>query len=158
MSLLFEIAPDEPEKARKSRPAKKPESDEPDEAGFEPSFKACYGPCEFLGKADQYGIECIYENCRGTAHDIAYDDGKVWLIQCAFCGTGQYVKARKAQSAPSAGAVFRFADGRFSGLSLDEAAGKPFGLEYIEWATTEHKRPAVREACKTWLATRGQTC
>lgn len=153
MSLLFEIAPDEPEKARKSRPAKKPEPEE-SEAGFEPSFTVCHGPREFLGKADQHDIECIDENCRGTAHDIVDDDGKVWLIQCAFCGTGQYVKARKTESAP-AGAVFRLADGRFSGLSLDEAAGEPFGLEYIEWATTGHKRPAVREACKKWLADSG---
>lgn len=150
MSLLFEIAPDEPEKARKNRPVRKSEP-EAAECGFEPSFAICYGPREFIGKADQYDIECVDEFCRGTAHDIVDDDGKVWLIQCAFCGTGQYVKARKTEAKPS-GAVFRLTDGRFSGLSLDEVASEPVGVDFIEWAAQSHKRPAVREACEKWLA------
>jgi hypothetical protein len=74
-----------------------------------------------------------------------------WLIQCCFCNTSQWVAVIKGhlETKPT---EFQFHDGRFAGLTIDEAAAHPRGMDYVQWAAKEHKRLAVKTACETWLA------
>jgi hypothetical protein len=39
-------------------------------------------------------------------------------------------------------------EGRFAGMTLDEVQSQPKGPEFIAWAAANHKRDAVRSACK----------
>lgn len=93
---------------------------------------------------------CIDSRCGADAHDIVEEDGLQWKIECAFCGTGQRVRGIRGHIQQKT-QEFRFADGRFEGLTVAEAAAEPRGLEYVQWAAANHKRPAVRDACKTHI-------
>lgn len=150
MSLLFDIAPEEPEK--KSRRKKAAET--PKEADvFSPAVPALVrGHSEFLGRADFDDIECLDESCRGTAHDIDDESGSMWFLRCAWCGTGQWVKARKTKITKAGDEDFRMTEGRFAGLTLNEVASQAVGMDYISWAAKEHPRQAVKNACEIWLA------
>lgn len=99
-----------------------------------------------LGKIDDV-YACIDSRCDSTCMDIIDEDGLRWLVECAFCGTGQRVPAIRGHLKPQP-TEFRFADGRFEGLTPAEAAQQPNGMIYLRWAAEHHKRPAVRDACK----------
>lgn len=152
MSTLFDINPDETTKKARARakgrtppaPEKVPEKT--------PSFIGQTAPraIKAIGTLDD-GVECADSTCRGTAHDIVHEEHGEWLVQCCFCHTAQWVPVVKGHLQPKE-AEFIFRDGRFSGLSIDEAVALPRGLEYVVWAANEHKRPAVKAACETWLA------
>jgi len=152
MSTLFDIQPEEPTRKARARakggtpPAPKQEPQKT------PSFIGQTAPSAIkaLGTLDE-GHECADSTCRGTAHDIIHEESGEWLIQCAFCNTAQWVPVVKGHLAPKED-EFVFRDGRFSGLSIDEAVALPRGVEYVIWAAKEHKRPAVKAACETWLA------
>ena len=152
MSTLFDIQPEEPTKKARARakggtpPAPKQEPQKtPSFIGQTPTraIKA-------LGRLDE-GHECADSTCRGTAHDILHEDGGSWLIQCCFCNTAQWVPVIKGHLEPKQD-EFVFRDGRFAGMTIDEAVALPRGVEYVIWAAKEHKRPAVKAACETWLA------
>lgn len=151
MSTLFDISPDEPQRRRAARARKK---DAPPLAENAEVKKAPFiyrqSPIRALGRLD-HTHECADSLCRGSAHDIIHEDRGEWVIQCCFCHTCQWVPVVKGHLAEA----FVFRDGRFAGLSIDEAAEQPHGLEYVTWAAGEHKREAVRKACKTWLDSRG---
>lgn len=155
MTLLFDISPDEPQKSKKRRArviegAQNPKPEEPKKPLIyrEIALKA-------IGKLD--GVHrCLDQRCQGAAHDILHEDRGEWLIQCGFCHTAQWVPVIEGHLSPKEeGFVFR--DGRFAGMSIDEAATHPRGVDYIAWAAKEHDRPAVRSACETWLANRKDT-
>lgn len=152
MSTLFDIQPEEPTRKARARanggtpPASKQEPQKtPSFIGHTPTraIKA-------LGRLDE-GHECADSTCRGTAHDILHEDGGSWLIQCCFCNTAQWVPVIKGHLEPKQD-EFVFRDGRFAGMTIDEAVALPRGVEYVVWAAREHKRPAVKAACETWLA------
>lgn len=151
MSTLFDITPDEPQR----RPARARKKDVPPHAENVEVKKSPFiyrpSPIKALGRLD-HTHECVDGRCRGTAHDIIHEDRGEWMIQCCFCNTCQWVPVIKEHLFPGKNFVFR--DGRFAGLTIDEAAEQPHGLEYVAWAAGEHKRDAVRKACKTWLDAR----
>lgn len=101
-----------------------------------------------IGKIDDK-FTCVDDRCQATAHDIVDEARGEWRIECAFCGTGQKVRAIKGHLKAEESFVFR--DGRFSGLTIAQAWREPRGPEYVEWAAESHPREAVRLACKTHL-------
>jgi len=106
-------------------------------------------PAVILGRLDNH-VAC--HRCLAACHDIVDDDGKEWLIECAFCGLKEWLPAIEGYLKPKeTGFVFR--DGRFAGRTIEEAATDPRGMDYIAWAAKEHKRQIVREACEKFLLT-----
>jgi len=97
---------------------------------------------------DEY--TCADSKCGAASHDIIGEDGLHWRVECRFCGTMQTVRGIRGHLKPKA-EEFRFSDGRFQGLTPEEAAEQPNGMTYLLWAAAEHKRPAVREACKSFV-------
>ena len=159
MSLLFDIPPEEPRKtraranktrtrAKRSYPpaAKSPEPEKtPIYIGQTPTRAI-----KPIGALD--GVhECPDETCRASAHDIIHEDDGHWLIQCCFCHTAQWVPVIKGHLKEPDRDEFTFHAGRFAGMSISEVSVQARGLEYIKWATSEHKSSAVRAACKNWL-------
>jgi hypothetical protein len=140
--MLFSLPPDEPQKKRRSERKKVAAENLP----VRPAVADEQPVLLPIGTLDD-GHECCEAKCRGTAHDILYEERGEWLIQCCFCLTAQWVPAIDGHIRDD----FRFRDGRFAGLTVSEAALRPRGEEYITWAAAEHKRPAVRGECKRWL-------
>lgn len=160
MSMLFDVSPSENQarkkggrlrKAAEATPAGKEPGQSPPLPPMPPMLSQA-GPPLPLGTID-HTYSCPDTRCRAEFHDIVSEDGGDWLIQCGFCGTGQWVRAIKWHLKPRA-EQFTFRDGRCQGLTLDGAAAMPRGLEYIAWAANEHPREAVRTACKSWLDSR----
>lgn len=101
-------------------------------------------------------FECLDTTCQATAHDIVDEARGEWRIECAFCGTGQRVRAVKGHL--TADAAFRFRDGRCAGLTVAQAMLEPRGPEYVQWAAESHPREAVRLACKSHLDALAKPC
>lgn len=102
-----------------------------------------------LGRLDE-GVVCIDQTCQASAMDIWEEDGWQWYVECAFCGTGQWVRAIKGHLKPRE-QEFVFNDGRFAGKTVSQAFGMPRGQDYVEWAAKSHTRQAVRAACQRHL-------
>lgn len=145
MTLLFNTAPDEPTKKRKGRKAAAVVVAEP------PAEPAAWSlpvvPTALLGRIDDH-YEC--RRCEAKAHDILAEDGKEWWVACAFCGLMSWERAVAGHLKPK-GKEFVFSDGRYAGKTLSETAADPRGLDYLRWAAENHKRPTVREVCRTHL-------
>jgi hypothetical protein len=150
MSLLFDMPPDE--SVRKKRPlARVPVApEEPIEGQSKREFWEPPPAIKALGRIDDC-YECADSTCGAFAHDILHEDGRSWLIQCCFCNTAQWVPVIQGHLSPR-DKEFRFRDGRFAGLTIDEVVALPGGLECIVFASRGDKRPAVKAACETWLA------
>lgn len=154
MTFLFDVSPTEPQhkKPRKRQVAIDAECEKP---AFVPTPKKSGIP-RSLGRID-HTYRCIDETCQATCSDIWNEADGYWHIECCFCGTGQQVPALVEDvEQEKQEDVFRLpAGGReeFVGMTFDEvsAAG---GDYYIEWAAGRCKDMAVREAAKTWLASR----
>lgn len=153
MTFLFDTTtqfPQEPSRGRKPARRRREGAVEPPRPEFSPVVVAVVS----LGRVDD-GVMCLDQNCQAECHDIVEEIKGQWLVECCFCGTGQWIKAiPNLLPKPSPKDSFRLRDGRFAGLTLEEAAMLPRGLDYIRWAAGEHPRHAVREAAKTWLASR----
>ena len=152
MPLLFDVSPEEPTRkgsARSRRPAAEetPKADE-----FVPPVMTAERPLLPIGRID-HTYACPDARCLAECHDIVAEDDGDWLIQCCFCGTGQWVRAIKGHLKPRE-QEFRFTAGTRQGMTIDEAAATPNGMDFVEWAATEHKSEAVKNACQTWLDTR----
>jgi hypothetical protein len=146
-ALLFDISPEEPER-KKTRPARKksPEPAKQHEPEFRPDLDA--GFYEIMGQV--HGLhECADERCKSRNFDIIDEWRGEWRIECMVCGTGQRVPV--VPGILKEEDEFRFRDGIFAGLSIDEASRQENGPEYIAWAAESHKRKAVKEACASWL-------
>lgn len=108
----------------------------------------------FLGKCDDLH-ECADESCLSRCHDIADDAGGRWLIQCAFCGTSQWVDAIPGIiKKPAAPEVFEFPSAtgeRFPGMTIEDVLEQKSGVQYVAWAAKHHHDPAVRTACQNHL-------
>jgi len=145
MTLLFDTSPDEPTKKRKGRRAAAAEVPEP--TATTAAWSLPVVPTVLLGKIDDH-YEC--SRCAAKAHDILAEDGKEWWVACAFCGLMSWERAVAGHLKPKA-KEFVFSDGRYAGKTLSEAAADPRGLEYLRWAAENHKRPTVRDVCRTHL-------
>jgi hypothetical protein len=149
VSTLFDISSDEPVKGRKKNTARAAVVGAEKSVAASPYIgKVALGA---LGKYDD--APCIDSNCRCSASDIIDEHRGQWLLECCFCGTGQWLPAIKDYLKPRQEA-FRFRDGLFAGLAIDEVILEPRGPDYLKWAAESHPRPMVREAVKTWLASR----
>lgn len=140
--MLFDLGPEDPvqqKKARRKAAAIAAEAVEPKPVVHWVAQKP-------LGVIDEV-FECVDSRCQAGIHDIVDEvDGK-WLIECMFCGTGQWVKAIRGHLKPQ----FVFQNGDYAGQRIDAVAETPRGLAYVEWAAQEHKIEAVREACQKFL-------
>lgn len=146
MSLLFELPPEDRPKKRlpRARVAAVPEIQ------LKPGpIKTVERPALPIGSID-HTFECGDGACGATFHDILQEDGRHWYISCGFCGTSQWVTGIDGHLKPLK-EEFIFSDGLFAGHTISEAAKQKHGIEYLSWAAESHKRPAVREACKTYL-------
>jgi len=147
MSTLFDVSPEEPTRRRGAR-----KKADPPVSVSEPEKKPFYSrelpprAIKALGRLD-HTHECSDARCRGSAHDIIHEDGGSWLIQCCFCNTAQWVPVIKGHLKPKQ-EEFVFRDGRFAGLSIDDALEQPRGREYVAWAAESHPRQVVRDACR----------
>ena len=137
--LLFDTTP-QPKRGRVAAP----ESPAPEP--YRPIYKEASAR---VGTYDD--VPCIDSACCGSADDILDEVNGQWLLECCYCGTGQWIKAIKGYLKPKQ-EEFRFRDGRFAGLSIAEASREPRGSDYLKWAAESHPRPMVREAVKTWIA------
>jgi hypothetical protein len=151
MSLLFDVSPDEPTRKRaRARKAVPPpvEISEPEKS------------LSFIGESPARAIlpigtidhtyDCADAACGTQCHDILHEEHGEWYLVCAFCGTGQWVKAIKGQLKPRE-QEFVLRDGRFAGLTLAEVEKRPRGMDYIQWAAQSHPRQAVKDQCKKHL-------
>lgn len=152
MTQLFDTSPEEPSKKRGKgnragalkRSADQQPKKDPYYLGQMPARAI-----RAIGKIDDT-YQCVDHRCGASCHDILTEDNGEWLLQCCFCNCTQWMPAIPGHlDAQEQKFVLR--DGRFAGKTLDEVAGEPLGMDYIAWAAAEHKRDAVRSACKTWL-------
>jgi hypothetical protein len=90
-------------------------------------------------------LEC--RRCGASCHDGLSLSRGWWKTECCFCGLLDITRA--AQTQPRTEAVF--VSGRFSGLTPDEAMGKPRGRDYVQLMSKEHPDAAVRAACEAAL-------
>jgi hypothetical protein len=140
--LLFDTSP-EPKKTKRAARA--------EQAASEPDNPIYISPPEKMGAYDDF--QCADDACQGAPHDILDDVRGQWLLECCFCGTKQWAAAVAGHLKPRQ-AAFRFRDGRFAGLTIDDVIIEPRGADYLKWAAESHPRTMVREAVKTWLASR----
>jgi len=147
MSLLFEISPDDDDGKRKSR---RRATAVVVVAEAEPAMQAPVEPRSIIGRVDG-GVECADEACCSTIYDIIDNDRGWWLLECWFCGTGQWIEAIDGRLDAPVRAASQFEwpqDGsRF--------AGKPFAelpARVIEWAAKNDENENTRKACETWIA------
>lgn len=145
MTLLFDTSPDEPTRKRKGKKAAAAVVAEP--AAKPASWTLPVIPTVTLGRIDGH-YQC--HRCDAQAHDILIEDRKEWLVGCAFCGLMSWEKAVAGHLKPKS-KEFVFSDGRYAGKTLSEAAADPRGLDYLRWAAENHKRPTVRDVCRTHL-------
>ena len=153
MSLLFNVSPEDAPDKKRSRGRRQIEPEIPVPALTIRAISVQAEAGVILGPCDGH-YPCIDQACQAEAHDIVHEDRNSWYIQCCFCGTAQWVKAIAGHLKPKE-QEFVFRDGRCSGLTLAEAWRQPRGRDYIEWAAAEHGRPAVKQACREWLASVG---
>lgn len=143
MNYLFDTSPTEIEEGRRQKRSGA-KGEKPPIEERRPAIDLSSRGSAIYGRADD-GFVCPDERCLGTAHDITHIQGGQWRIECAFCGTGQWVKAQKLAE------VFRFPGGLFEGLTIDETALQKNGLEYIRFVAARDPSEDVRKACAAWL-------
>lgn len=145
MSLLFDTSPDEvplKKKARKPVP-EAVEEPQPVHLASQPVLLGIIGRCDGH-------FEC---SCGSQCHDVVDEFKGEWAIACCFCGLVERVPAIPGHiQAPPEGADFVLRGGRFDGLTLAQAVLQPRGEEYVVWAAGGHHRPAVKDACRKFLA------
>ena len=146
--MLFDLGPEAPVQQRKSK--RRACSVVASDAGVVEPIPAVHLVAQKpLGVIDEAFV-CLDSRCQAGIHDIVDEvDGK-WLVECMFCGTGQWVKAIRGHLKPQ----FVFQNGDYAGQRIDAVAETPRGLAYVEWAAMEHKIEAVREACQKFLDSR----
>jgi hypothetical protein len=158
MTLLFDVSPDEPTRKRGSH--KKPNALQPAPEKQPEKSPIYIGELPArailpIGMID-HTFDCADAACGTQCHDILHEDGGEWYLSCAFCHTGQWVKAIKGHL-KARDQEFVLRDGRFAGLTLPEVERQPRGLDYLKWAAESHPRSAVKEACKKHLDACGTT-
>lgn len=146
---LFPIAPDEPKKSRPSRktaapapaaveaPALPPRERKP---AIKPIGEIEGEPCD--GRA--FGGPCLT-----TTRDIFYEDHGEWLTGCWVCGAVRWMPV-VAGHLPER-STFVVYGGRFDGLTFDEIAQEPRGMDTIRLYAADAKKPTIQREAKKWL-------
>lgn len=153
MSLLFDISPEDPHPEKKKQKRAKGAGpaavkDGEDRGVLMPSKQAHF---RIIGRSEGH-YECLDVTCKAGIFDILDEYRDEWFIECMICGTGQRVPAIPGViKAPDRSGDFVFADGKFEGFAIAQVAEMEHGQQYIAWASANHKREAVRTACKNWL-------
>ena len=152
MSLLFDTSPQEDAPKRKGRrTAAAP-------AAEEPSVSVPV-TCHFrpiIGRVDD-GVACIDSRCQAECHDITDEHRGQWLLECCFCGTGQWIPAidgrldEPAPPASTAAGEFVFPEGQ-RGAGCTVAAYYEKSPAYVRWAAANEPNEEIRKACETYLA------
>lgn len=152
-AVLFDVSPtDDQGKSKKKARARDlarppiPETSSEDDPRV---YRRKPGPIRPIGRIDDT-YECIDPRCGTTCHDILLEEAGQWFLGCCFCNCTQWLPAIPGHLEPK-GEQFTLRDGRFAGLTLDEVAVEPRGIDYIKWAAASHQRPVVKATCKTWL-------
>lgn len=145
--MLFDTSPEEPQKKpRRAKVAPPPAETPAPQNG--PSYRG-QSRAVTLGRID--GVyECPDESCGADAFDIVDEARGQWVVQCCFCGTSMRGAVIQGYLKPR-GDGFVFNDGRFAGMTIEEAWDEPRGRDYVTWAAASHIRQAVRDACKKHL-------
>lgn len=148
MNFLFDTSPTElPDSKKKG--TKKAVSQPVAEVINDPIFLPAQRELRIIGRID-HTYTCERPRCGAQCHDIIAEDGKDWLLECCFCGQWQWAEAVDGVLDTGVEA-FTFRDGRFSGMTVEQASREDHGVDYIKWAARSHKREAVRLACQSWL-------
>lgn len=160
MSFLFDISPDEvPDDAKqkqKKQRRKTANVPEPAQRDGDHASSAIFAPQRrrndtIIGRSAGH-YECADSACGSTHFDILDEWRGEWFVECMVCGTGQNVPAVSGViETPDDAGEFVFADGRYEGMSVSQVSRDQNGPKYIAWASENHKREAVRNACKKWI-------
>lgn len=146
--LLFDISPEEPEKTKKKqkRAAKTPPPEH--DPGPMPPAATDGGPIPANVGVVAPGPVC--ERCGATSYwDVLRDTGKIKELGCGFCCHHQVVKS--ADYAVLHSGEFVFLSGRYPGMTVAQVLKQAGGIDYIRWASENHKDIATRTACKEAL-------
>lgn len=148
MNYLFDVSPTEVPDAKAKRKRAAGEKPQAKEVAVVHSRRRNE---TIVGRSEGH-YSCADESCKSTQFDILDDWRGEWFVECMICGTGQSVPAVAGViQTPDDAREFVFADGRFEGLAMPEVAASENGPAYISWAAANHKREAVRIACKKWI-------
>jgi hypothetical protein len=148
MTFLFDTSPTEiPDSKKKA--TKKAVCQPVAEVASDPVFLPAQRELRIIGRID-HTYTCERPRCGSQCHDIIAEDRQDWLLECCFCGQWQWAPAIEGVL-DTGSELFTFRDGRFAGLTVDQASRQDKGPEYIGWAAKSHKREAVRLACQSWL-------
>lgn len=143
--LLFDISPDDVPAVKKAQKRKRAESPAQEQQPPIPQPRRNVS-VQAIGRLD--GVHrCDNEKCRGSAHDILYEDHGEWLIQCCFCNWTQWVEVIEWHIKDD----YRLSAGVFAGMTLKEVAEQPDGIAYIKLSAKKHQQKKVREECEAWL-------
>jgi hypothetical protein len=145
---LFPIAPDEPTKRKPARkaapkpaeaaaPALPPRERKP---AIKPVGQIDGEPCD--GRA--FG-----EPCGTTLRDIFYEDRDEWLTGCWVCGCVRWMPVVPGHLPERS--TFVVHGGRFDGLTFDEIAEQPRGMDTIRLYAADAKKPTIQREAKKWL-------
>lgn len=153
MSLLFDTSPLEDTGKRRKKKAAPGVAAPPVMASL-PPIASPAAHRSILGRLDE-DIACMDESCGGGCHDITASERGQWLLECLFCGTGQWIPAfdNRLDAQDAAGPV-EFVwpeDGsRFAGKPLAE-----IDQRVLAWAAKHEANEGIRAACETWIASHG---
>jgi len=146
MNLLFDTSPEEvPDKKKKRQSKKAATPAQPEAVETAKNLPSL----EIIGWSEG-DYTC---DCGGAYFDILDDFRGEWLIECCFCG----LKLRRPaiRDAVQASTDFVFFDGRYSGMTVAQVSETTQGVAYIRWCAEKHKSAAVKDACKSWVASVG---
>lgn len=152
MSLLFDTSPQEDAPKRKGR--RKAAASAAEEPSVSVPVTCHFRP--IIGRVDE-GVACIDSRCQAECHDITDEHRGQWLLECCFCGTGQWIPAidgRLGEPAPPASTAageFVFPEGQ-RGAGCTVAAYYEKSPDYVRWAAANEANEEIRKACETYLA------
>jgi hypothetical protein len=144
---MFDTSPTEIDTKAKKKTGRRPSAHAAAEP--EPHQDAPLTVLVTLGRLDGQ-VPC--SRCEAECLDIVAEHGREWLTECCFCGQRSWMPVIVGHLKPKEKG-FVLADGRFQGMTIEEAYREPHGPEYVEWAAKDHKRQIVRKAAQKFLLT-----
>lgn len=157
---LFPIAPEEPQRRRSARRA--PAAPE---AAVAPEPLPAAAPSArpkaivAIGEIDDEQHPCdgllFDRTCAMTIWDIFYEDRGEWLVGCHACGKVRWMPVVPGHLPDHA--TFRVHGGRFDGLTFDQIAALPRGLDTINLYANDAKKPTIQREARKWLDARTAT-
>ena len=105
-------------------------------------------PHRILGEVQD--VACL---CGTSWWEILEDHRNWWVVWCMACFRQRCMDAVPGVLPERSDFVVH--DGRFAGMTLDEIAEQPRGIDTIKVYAKGHKSPAVQAAAKKFLDDRG---